>query len=340
MNNLDVMIPQSPIVSVICLSYNHSKYIRQALESILMQRTNFPIEILVHDDASTDDTKLIIKEYFYNFPHIIRMILQETNQYSIYGFSFLEKYIIPKIKGKYIAVCEGDDFWIDPLKLQKQVDFLESNPDYGLVHTKAANFIEEKQIFIGQVGYEAKNFEELITENTIVNLTTCFRYSLFKQYIDIVKPSEHIKWTAPDFARSLWFIQHSKVKFLEDITGVYRVGEETVNHSRNDLKRLIFGEGVYDIVDYYLSKSHNKVDERKIRARYHSNLINTYFLTRKWDGIRRSLKIFYDAKDWLNILWITITLPFFYSSFLIKGSYRIRAVLFNYFNIYPIKKKI
>ena len=118
-------------ISICCVTYNHVKYIRDTIESFLMQKTDFPIEILIHDDASTDGTAEIIKEYEEKHPDIIKPILQEENQYSK-GETISTTYQFPRALGKYIALCEGDDYWTDPFKLQKQVDFLEMNPDYSL----------------------------------------------------------------------------------------------------------------------------------------------------------------------------------------------------------------
>lgn len=112
------------MVSIICNTYNHERYIKDALDGFLNQKTNFPFEVLIHDDASTDRTQEIIKEYAEKYPEIIKPILQTQNQYSL-GKSPSYHYQLPRAQGKYIAFCEGDDFWIDPDKLQKQVDALE-----------------------------------------------------------------------------------------------------------------------------------------------------------------------------------------------------------------------
>ncbi|MED3781064.1 glycosyltransferase [Heyndrickxia sporothermodurans] len=117
------------VVSVCVLTYNHEKYLRQALESILMQKTTFKYEILIHDDASTDSTQTIIREYALKYPEIIKPILQKENQYSK-KIGIYHTYVYPNISGKYVAYCEGDDYWIDSEKLQKQVDFLEKYPQY------------------------------------------------------------------------------------------------------------------------------------------------------------------------------------------------------------------
>ena len=123
------MISAIPTVSVCCITYNHSKFIGQALESFLNQNTSFSYEILVYDDASNDGTIDILKEYELKYPQIIRVFYSSENQYS-QGVRLLNlRYNLPRARGKYIATCDGDDFWTDPLKLQKQVDFLESNPE-------------------------------------------------------------------------------------------------------------------------------------------------------------------------------------------------------------------
>ncbi len=117
------------MVSICCLVYNHEPYLRQCFDGFVMQKTNFPIEILVHDDASTDHSADIIREYTEKYPDLFKPIYQKENQYSK-GVKITMTYQIPRAKGKYIAMCEGDDYWTDPHKLQKQVDFLEGHDDY------------------------------------------------------------------------------------------------------------------------------------------------------------------------------------------------------------------
>ena len=135
------------LVSVLCLAYNHEKFIRQALEGFVMQKTNFGFEVLINDDASTDNTAKIIKEYEEKYPDIIKPVYQTENQYS-QGKPIMKTHLFPKAQGKYFAICEGDDYWTDPLKLQKQVDFLENNSEYAICVHKATlkNFKTGKDI--------------------------------------------------------------------------------------------------------------------------------------------------------------------------------------------------
>lgn len=122
----------TPLVSICSITYNHAPYIRQCLDGFLMQKTKFRYEIIIHDDASTDGTTEIIKEYAEKHPDLITPIFQKENQYSKGIRGMFPRFCFPHAKGKYIALCEGDDYWTDPLKLQKQVDFLEANPEYVL----------------------------------------------------------------------------------------------------------------------------------------------------------------------------------------------------------------
>lgn len=134
----------SVMVTVRCLVYNHEPYIRNALDGFVMQKTNFRFEVIVHDDCSTDHSADIIREYEKKYPDIIKPIYETENQYSKGPLSKMRDKILAETRGKYIALCEGDDYWTDPYKLQKQVDFLESHPEYTLCfHTVA---IEENGV--------------------------------------------------------------------------------------------------------------------------------------------------------------------------------------------------
>ena len=122
----------TPLVSIHCPTYNHEEYIRDCLEGFLSQKTTFPFEVLTHDDASPDATPQIIREYAAKYPDIIKPILRETNIHSVPGHRSIKLTNLERAQGKYVAFCEGDDFWCSPHKLQKQFDLLESHPDYTL----------------------------------------------------------------------------------------------------------------------------------------------------------------------------------------------------------------
>lgn len=123
---------KNPFVSISCITYNQENYIANTIEYFLNQNVDFHVEILIHDDASTDNTQNIIKEYTAKYPHIIKPVLQKENQFSKGARCIHATYNFNRSKGKYVGTCEGDDYWIDPNKLRKQVEFLEANKDFSL----------------------------------------------------------------------------------------------------------------------------------------------------------------------------------------------------------------
>lgn len=143
------MSESSPLLAIKCLAYNHEPYIRQCLDGFIMQKTDFPFIAIVHDDASTDKTADIIREYAEKYPDIIKPIFEKENQYSKHDGTIRRKMnaAIPE-SVKYIAMCEGDDYWIDSYKLQKQVDCLKANPDCSFC-TTAAQLVDSKLKKIG-----------------------------------------------------------------------------------------------------------------------------------------------------------------------------------------------
>jgi len=141
------------MVSICCLVYNHKNYIRQALDSFLMQKTNFRFEVLINDDCSTDGTTDIIKEYEAKYPDIIKPLYHDENQYSKsyrQGNMMSITFNFPRVSGKYTAMCEGDDFWTDELKLQKQVDFMEAHPQCSFC-THTVRCTNEKGVPLKQI---------------------------------------------------------------------------------------------------------------------------------------------------------------------------------------------
>lgn len=221
---------QKPLVSIICESYNHGKYLRDCLEGFVMQKTSFPFEILIHDDASTDNSQAIIKEYSEKYPQIFKPILQTENQYSK-GVSIWHTIQIPRAKGKYIAFCEGDDYWTDPYKLEKQVSFLEEHPDYVLSHTSYNCYDVSKNLMHTDVSTERNNkdvsdtFEpnRILIDYKILTLTVVCRLDACLQAIsgdsDIFLTKKILMGDT-----QLWYgiAMNGKIHYLSDRTSVYR----------------------------------------------------------------------------------------------------------------------
>lgn len=254
-----------PLVTIRCLVYNHEPYLRQCLEGFVMQKTNFPFEAIVHDDASTDGSAVIIREYAEKYPDIIKPIYETENQYSKHDGS-IQRIMNEHTRGKYVALCEGDDYWIDPLKLQKQVDFLECHPDYGLIYTQAK--VLKGKDYVQIIGSEAKNFRDLLFgENRIPTLTVCFVHEMQKEYVYQVIEKWNKAWKMGDYPLWLFLSHRAKIKYLDDVTSVYRMLPESASHSKNVTKMIQFSESICDIRLFFLEHFYNGEDAELIRRR-------------------------------------------------------------------------
>ena len=220
----------SIIVSISCITYNHAPFIRKCLDGFLMQKTTFPIEVIIHDDCSTDGTKEIIEEYAAKYPDMIFPMFQTENQYSKGVRGMMTRFNFPRCRGKYIALCDGDDYWTDPYKLQKQVDFLEGNPDYiGCFH-------KIKILFEGSLAEDKgieQRFEKVEDKNRITRLDlleqgnfihTC---SFIFRNEPIVLSNEMMISPVGDFLLFLELAKIGSLKRIDEYMAVYRRGTGT-----------------------------------------------------------------------------------------------------------------
>lgn len=225
-----------PVVSICVQTYQHVGYIKMCLDGILMQKTKFPFEILLGEDDSSDGTREICIEYAKNYPKKIRLFLHHReNTIFIDGkptgrFNFL--YNVFNSRGKYIALCEGDDYWTDPYKLQKQVDFLEANPDFSLCFHNVAQlntFNEEKNNIIPGVKKDfVYTMEDYILSNRTATCSLVFKKELLGEI-----PSWFYKVPFGDLALILLVMYNSYKKgmVLKDTMGVYRIHENGIHGS-------------------------------------------------------------------------------------------------------------
>ena len=208
------------MVSVECLAYNQQDYIGQCLDGIVMQKTGFRFEAIVHDDASTDHTADIIREYAKKYPDIIKPVLETENQYSKHDNSIGRK-ITPLICGKYIAYCEGDDYWTDPLKLQKQVDFLEANPEYAMCFHRARILNETKgHLFISCDDIENREYsaDELFLKWIVPTASILFRREVYNY-----KLVGYERVYAGDIVLILSCAETGKIRGSSEYMSVYRI---------------------------------------------------------------------------------------------------------------------
>jgi len=238
-----------PLVSVVCPTYNHEKYIVQALDSFLMQKTDFSFEIVVGEDYSTDSTRTICQKYAKKYPDLINLITSENNV----GMHKNGLRVYNACKGKYIALCDGDDFWTDPLKLQKQVDFLEANPEYGYTFGKTKLYNDKKKEFIGVRGDKgSENYLNVLLGNVnIPTATVVFRRDLYKQCIHELDYlwKENLFY---DYPLVLWFAKSSKIHFIDEEFSVYRILEESACHTNSKEKSLNGGITFLKVQMYFI----------------------------------------------------------------------------------------
>ncbi|MEX0595585.1 MAG: glycosyltransferase, partial [Candidatus Paceibacterota bacterium] len=169
-----------PLVSIACTTYNHQSYIEKCLNSFLDQKTTFPVEIIIHDDASGDDTQKLISNFEPKYPQLFKKILQTDNQYS-QGVKPFYKFIFPIVRGEYIAFCEGDDYWTDPLKLQRQVEFLESNHECSMCCTNYTEVNESGKV-VNKYGWGKEKRNTRITNLMVLQYyTPKFLTSIIRQ---------------------------------------------------------------------------------------------------------------------------------------------------------------
>lgn len=244
-------------VSVIMLAYNHGKYIADAMESVVKQKTNFPFELIIGEDCSTDNTLEIIKKYQEKYKNI-HLISDEKNV----GIVANELRVMQQCQGKYIAFCEADDFWTDELKLQKQVDFLEKNEDFGLVHAdvnhweqaknkleKAINKSENIEIPSGDI------FEFLmLPSHSIKTMTVCLRKDLLEKYYLQDQEIMQQEWKLIDISIWLMIAKHSKIHYFDEVFATYRLLDESMSRSKNKQKLYEFHQKIIAIKDYFLTK--------------------------------------------------------------------------------------
>ncbi|MFV5698666.1 glycosyltransferase [Flavobacterium sp. ZT3R17] len=208
-------------VSVFILTYNQEEFIAQTIESILMQETNFPFQLVIGEDCSTDATRVICEKYASEYGDRIKLMPSLKKNIGL-----IANYVrtIAACDGDYIAICDGDDYWIDAYKLQKQVDFLEKNPDYSIVYTAVKRLYPDGKSVDYNYNLNKKHldFDDLIFDNFIHSVTALFRNVQSKENSI---PSWIINFPFGDWQTYLWVIKDGgKIHFLDDITAVYRIG--------------------------------------------------------------------------------------------------------------------
>lgn len=206
-------------VSVFMLTYNQEHFIAQAIESILIQKTSYSFQLVIGEDCSTDKTREICESYALQYPEKIKLLPKLKKNIGLIA-NYMRT--IKECDGKYIAICDGDDYWIDEFKLQKQVGFLESNPDFSIVYTNYKRLYPDgnfKNAVLLNTESET-DFNDLIDNNFIPSVTVLFKNNLLMEKF----PSWIIDHPYGDWPTYLWTIKDSgKIYLIDEITAVYRV---------------------------------------------------------------------------------------------------------------------
>lgn len=291
-----------PLVSVCCTTYNHEHFISDAIEGFLIQKTTFPVEFIIHDDASTDKTAAIVKKYADKYPELIIAVLQTENQYSK-GNKPLTNIVFPRTSGKYIAICEGDDYWTDPYKLQKQVDFLEENSSYSFCFHDNWILNEntgEKKIRIGEKKIdEVVDLESLIVEKNISTASIMFRNII--QFDNL--PDWFYKLKNGDYGILVLLTEKGLGKYIPEPMSVYRMHDGGIWSGKFWIDNLYLNIDFYNYLLKYFREKRNKkiVKVLKEKKKYTNrqialHLCNTGKFRRGYPLLLMNLSFFGDRR--------------------------------------------
>lgn len=275
-----------PLVSIICLTYNEEHFVRDTLDNILSQETNFSYEVLVYDDASDDQTSAILREYEEAHPNIFKLTLFEENNFKK-GLGFYGLRIgFSEAKGKYIAYCEGDDYWCDNNKLQKQVDFLESHPEFEVCahETMIRDDYNEKEngtlfssktvnLFIDRTKRQKYDFYDTLTGNIFHVSSMMFRKFTFNW------PSWIGQIRAMDMVCFMLLAEKGDIYVMKDVMSVYRFNQKSITSSNAEFQNAIsFNNISIEILEkmneYWNGRHFNAI--KKILAGYYINNMFCY----------------------------------------------------------------
>ena len=283
------------MLSVVMTTYNHERYIATAIESVLRQQTDFPIEIVIGEDCSTDRTLNIALDYQRQYPEAIHIVRSEHNV----GWRENYRRTIAAARGRYIALLDGDDYFTHRKKLQMQVDLLEANPDVGMCYGRSERVDESGRTTIYPEGECATTLEAMLRRNPAENCTVVARRELVERYYAEIRPEEHPEWLTDDLPMWLWFAANSRYMAIDCPMSVHRVLNYSVSHNPDYRRKIAFVDSLYDISLWY--------DERYNHSRMRHELLTTKHNTALWvlsynGGIGEYLRRWHrDAKEYKQL---------------------------------------
>lgn len=327
-------------VTICCPTYKQARLIDEAMRGFLSQQTNFHFDILVFDDASPDDTPAVMKKYTnpdsesyatrQNEKCRLKYVRAEKNRMSEAGVQYMFRDLYPLIETKYIAMCDADDYWCDPQKLQRQYDYMEAHPDMGACYAKTKRFDDATKRFLsGSQGAPCSTFESLLEECTITWQTFFIRNSVIKDYTEEVKPHIlHRDWPVQDYPLHLYAYRYG-IYFEDRDMAVFRHLSGSVTHKNTPPKMLPYAKGILSIVDYYGQYTDTRTVV-KCKAKYLS-----YFMVIMLVGDKNArhnvlsyLSLFKEAGRYVDYAFLLLSVPFLWSPFLIRSIWFVKKKLF------------
>lgn len=269
---------EKPLVSIGCITYNHAPYIRQCIKGFLMQKTNFPFEIIINDDCSTDGTTEIIKEYEKQYPNLINAIYHSENQYSKGVKGIFWKYVFSKVRGKYIAMCEGDDYWTDPYKLKRQIEYLELHKNYiaisenGIIHYIDSN----KEELFSNKNERDIDIEELIKSRQFPTASVVFKKkAITDDFYELKYHHDTMLWC--------YLASKGKFRYLTNVSSVYNRGCGITETTRPYRWAVIVDNWNHELMRVFGDQYNIEISKKNIYENY-------------WGGLLRS----YSKRDWIG----------------------------------------
>lgn len=289
-----------PKVSIVCTVYKHEPYLRQCFDGFVMQKTNFPIEVLVNDDCSPDGSAAIMREYEAKYPELFHCIYQKENQYSKGLLPWFE-ILFPIAKGEYIAICEGDDYWTDPYKLQKQVDWMDAHQEYiACFHNAFVQCGELKGLFSPLNQNHYPTTEDLIEKDWFIGTPTLLYRNVLKVY-----PEWRIGVKSDDYLLELLLAKEGRFCYLDDVMAVYRVEGQGVSTAMNANKIKMYDELISllrNMKDWYEGRHADSFDKafKKYEQRKKDQETELYYATHLLARIFRMKTYKRIVKNWLR----------------------------------------
>lgn len=299
-------------VNIVTVTYNQEDIIAQTIDALLAQKTNFDFEIIIGEDCSTDNTLKIVQEYQRKHQGKIRIITSDMN------VGIEENYLrcYKACQAKYVAICDGDDYWIDPLKLQKQVDFFEKHSDFGLLGTMIKYYDERTHEFVKgksiDQDYIEYSFDSLFIENPLTSSSVIFRKDLLEQFLDLYQKFKVELNGFIDYSLWMYFASKMKVAELNDVTTVCRLSDTNISRNKDFKKSWQYRKRNYK--HYKFFNSFVKGIDRKTKNKAaHNRAVWYYRLTAVNADVEvgeELLSIFESNKDYVRYCLFRILLKF------------------------------